>query len=107
MPTPLDLAALVNAGVAWLHEHKPGWLDTVDTTRLAVDSHRRCPLAQAYGQPFDEAVAAAGLSPAESTALGFYDDDDHNREPGASLYPALTEAWQAAIHYERAERGPR
>lgn len=44
------IAERIRAGMAWLDEHKPGWVDMVDTgSALDMGDEKRCLLGQLFG----------------------------------------------------------
>lgn len=92
----------VQAGAAWLDQHRPGWLDRIDLITLNVEDPECCVLGQEFGDYGDRPDALRDYREAER--LGFYvrwaghGDDRYTAE-----YAALTEAWKDYVLTE----GPR
>lgn len=87
----------VEAGAAWLDEHRPGWWQRTDVDMLAMHSRCRCVLGQEFGDYY-----MVPLMLDESVTLGF--DCKHiDGEPAKTEFDALTEAWRTLIETRRAE----
>lgn len=106
--TPLTAEERVAAGMAWLDEQYPGWVDRADLDRIDVGSDCDCPLGQELGD-----FADAPLLLAEAVTLGFYAERDlwvaipfgrptHSPAEVDAEYAELTEVWRELILARRA-----
>jgi hypothetical protein len=92
----------VQAGMAFLDQHEPGWTASIDLDQLDMSRCDRCVLGQVYGDYGTGLTECDRLSvePYFSTiAHGFstgVDDDDSLYE-----YEDLTTAWRTAISARR------
>jgi len=88
----------VAAGAALLDHARPGWAAQVDPGRLDPADDHSDVLGQLHGHR-DRGLAALGHPDAVALGLDLDADDDD------ADYPALTDAWRAAIR-RRAAAGP-
>lgn len=91
----------VRVGVALLDDRVPGWRDRVRVDRLNVDDEECCPLAQAIGLAFSDAVDRLNLPRRELVACGMLARERPNSLVSSAVtswnvvreYRALTDAW--------------
>jgi hypothetical protein len=101
--TTLTIAERVNAGAAWLDEHRPGWRNRIDIDTIDVASVRCCPLGQVYGASWCAPLLLHDGG--QGTALGFYaiaEDLDLGADACLAEYAELTRAWRELILARRA-----
>jgi hypothetical protein len=92
------VAERVNAGIAWLDEHEPGWRQRVDRDRLDQEDCTRCVGGQLAGW-YHYFLQRHGLSDYAAIRLGFdlvYPHGDFDQ---------LTAAWRELIDTRRATPG--
>ena len=90
----------VQAGVAFLDEHVPGWQKGVFPDQLRIADCQCCVLGQLYGEYEDGREALAVTTPkSDSTdwaiSHGFFSWDNFD-------YPRLTDLWRKALIVEPA-----
>lgn len=68
----LTIPERVAAGVAWLDEKEPGWVDRIDLDELYMNRCSDCVLEQIFGDYWDAPLLP--LSPRSSEAMDEYDD---------------------------------
>lgn len=90
----------VYAGEAWLDEYIPGWWQRgkIALTTLNVAGSWCCPLAQATGVDFNDAVARHELTIAEQVGYGFLAPSGTCRD---TYYANLTYYWKEVIRRRR------
>jgi len=92
-PTLPPIPERVACGAALLDRAWPGWADQVDPDRLTMADGDSDVLGQLYGH-VDRGLAALGDPDAVAHGFDLDADDDAG-------YPALTDAWRAAIRHRR------
>jgi hypothetical protein len=105
MLTMEDLMPRVDKGAAWLETKKPGWIDTVDLSRLALDDCARCILGQCFGDfcVVSEANTAGGFIAPWASEHGFalhaadYEQLDACGKPFDIGWNLLRECWVTVI----------
>ncbi len=90
----------VEAGAAWLDQHRPDWWREVDTDTLDIDDCHRCPLGQLWGCYFRVPIALD-----DAVAYGFDSDYADGTPEYQADVAALNAAWTALIERRRAEAG--
>lgn len=110
--TPEEMKECVHRGMEFLTLHFPGWLDDIDVNGLKVESCRWCPLSQASGKDYFEALADLNIrnktEPLAGTFgslafvtkkeidLGFYLDGEDEQE--------VNEIWKQEITKMRMDK---
>jgi hypothetical protein len=93
-----SIAERVNAGIAWLDEHEPGWRQRVDRDRLDLQNCTRCIGGQLAGV-YADFLRRHSLSRVDAVRLGF-------NLPGIGEdFDELTAAWRELIATRRATPG--
>jgi hypothetical protein len=89
----------VEAGAAWLDEHRPGWWKRTDLTTLHMELPCFCVLGQEYGSFY-----TAPIPDDDTVTLGF---DAWGIGPSEQIadFAALNTAWATLIELRRAEAG--
>jgi hypothetical protein len=109
MTTTTDtVAERVQAGAAWLDEHRPGWVADIDLDRLVLSSPCRCVLGQLYGSYYNAPIKYFDTSDYGFDTLA-EDEDLPNDDAGMDAYVAaidgeyveLTAAWRDLIAARR------
>jgi hypothetical protein len=77
----------VQAGVAFLNEHQPGWSKRISLAELDLSNCDRCVLGQVFGS-FEQGLETLDLGYLLARNLGFNSD---------GAYRKLTNAWVEAI----------
>lgn len=97
---PASIRTRVEAGAAWLDQHRPGWLDEIDLITLDVGDRDYCVMGQLYGDAdWPDALAsqldaiAHGLL-AATTTIGGRSLSGSER---FAEYQVLTESWRDLI----------
>lgn len=89
-------------GMTYLDQHKPGWVDLIDTDRLDMIHPERCVIAQVYGSYWAHCAGQGDFwnnvpSHHEVYDYGFnIDPEDHDYL--TYPYKVLTEIWVALIN---------
>ena len=88
----------VLAGMVWLDETVPGWVEKIDTEKLMMSSGPNCILGQVYGDyctglsmRTDTWAVRHGFDVPTSTRMGAF----------AEKYEALTKLWREKIRERR------
>jgi hypothetical protein len=100
----LTVAQRVEAGAAWLDEHKPGWWQTIDLDTLDIRSDCNCVLGQTYGNYCDAPLGSRyHRNKYLGDVRGFNSDESTHSDDDAELadYAALTAAWRALVEERR------
>lgn len=102
----LTIAQRVEAGAAWLDEHKPGWWHTINLDTLDIGSSCNCVLGQTYGDytesPFLARWDADDWQNYLGAVRGFNSSADvETREQEQADIAALTVAWRTLIEERR------
>jgi hypothetical protein len=103
----------VEAGAAWLTEHRPGWLNRIDLITLDLGDPVCCVLVQEYGDfansplawNYDDEQPAADLGFDQYRTDTLADDEGQLIVPFENArrdYAELTEAWKAYVLDEAA-----
>lgn len=103
----------IDAGVAWLDDNVPDWLDRIDLARLDLSSECACVLGQTFahvaepcGRTGFDAVTSkrfTAVPTLAATVAGAYGFDGIAVD-GRVDWGALTDAWRERIASLRAER---
>lgn len=89
----VKVKARVQAGMAWLDREYPDHVQRVDLDLLSVQEGECCPLAQAAGYHYGDAVRTHCLSDERVTELGF-NAPWWATEDGLTELRALTAEWR-------------
>ena len=106
----VDVQTRVAAGVAFLDERVPGWLDKVNVDDLQIWSGTQCVLGQIYGE-YTLGVAWLRLDTKGAAELGFQ-AWSHETDfvsfmlDTAQQYAALNREWRRVLGILKTERVP-
>lgn len=96
-------AERVEAGAAWLDEHKPDWVDLIDLDDLAMSSCSACVIGQALGTWLDRPDALRDRHTAAALGFDLPDEQRGSREVQAVAYFHLEREWAQLITARREE----
>jgi hypothetical protein len=88
----------VDAGIRWLNKNKPGWVASIDTRTLNLESAGVCVLGQLFNgfwqdvQDVSDTTTGRLLSRPKAVKLGFAEDEAEKED-----YDLLTFIWAHKI----------